>query len=103
MIITENFCAINLFFIFIDFFVKTHNIVSDYILTHKIMAQDALGMRGNRSRNQDGRLRDKRDDTHMGTIEKQYGKDFEVRSDMHLGTYLKKNDINSLNDLINGD
>ena len=30
------------------------------------MAKDARGMRGNRSRNQDGQLRDKRDDTHMG-------------------------------------
>ena len=33
---------------------------------------DAPGMKGDRSRNQDGKLRDKRDDTHMGTIEKQY-------------------------------
>jgi hypothetical protein len=65
------------------------------------MAKDAPGMRGNRSRNQDGQLRDKRDDTHMGTIEKQYEKDFEVRSDMHLGTYLKQNNIASLNDLMN--
>lgn len=66
------------------------------------MAKDAPGMRGRRPRNLNGRLRDKRDDTHMGSIEKQYGKDFGVRSDMHLGTYLKKNGIASLNDLING-
>lgn len=65
------------------------------------MAKDAPGMRGYRSRNQNGQLRDKRDDTHMGTIEKQYGKDFGVRSDMHLGTYLKQNNIASLNDLMN--
>jgi hypothetical protein len=64
---------------------------------------DAPGMRGDRSRNQDGQLRDKRDDTHMGTIEKQYGRDFGVRSDMELGNYLKQNNIASLNDLINGD
>ena len=63
---------------------------------------DAPGMRGHRSRNKDGELRDKRDDTHMGTIEKQYGKDFDVRSDMLLGNYLKKHKIKSLNDLING-
>ena len=31
-----------------------------------IMAKDAEGMRGYRSRNQDGELRDKRDDTHVG-------------------------------------
>jgi len=62
---------------------------------------DALGMRGYRSRNQNGELRDKRDDTHIGTIEKQYRLDLEVRSDMHLGEYLKENGIASLNNLIN--
>ena len=44
---------------------------------------DAPGMKGCRSRNQSGLLRDKRDDTHIGTIEKQYGIDFGVRSDMY--------------------
>ena len=66
------------------------------------MAKDAPGMRGYRSRNQDGQLRDKRDDTHMGTIEKKYDIDLNVRSDMHLGNYLKEHNIKSLNDLING-
>ncbi len=65
-------------------------------------SHDAAGMKGYRTRNEDGQLRDKRDDTHMGTIEKQYGKDFDVRSDMHLGTYLKEHGIKSLNDLITG-
>ncbi len=63
---------------------------------------DAPGMRGQRSRNENGLLRDKRDDTHMGTIEKQYGRDFGVRSDMELGTFLEKKGVESLNDLING-
>jgi len=63
---------------------------------------DAVGMRGDRSRNENGQLRDKRDDTHMGTIEKQYDIDLDVRSDMHLGTYLEEHNIKSLNDLING-
>jgi hypothetical protein len=63
---------------------------------------DAPGMRGCRSRNQDGQLRDKRDDTHMGTIEQQYDRDFGVRSDMHLGNYLRQNGIKSLNDLVTG-
>lgn len=63
---------------------------------------DAPGMKGYRSRNQDGELRDKRDDTHMGTIEKQYGKNFGVRDDMQLGTFLKEHKIKSLNDLITG-
>lgn len=65
------------------------------------MANDAKGMRGYRSRNKGGQLRDKRDDTLIRTIEKQYGIDLGVRGDMHLGTYLKKNGIKSLNDLIN--
>lgn len=67
------------------------------------MAKDAPGMRGERSRNQNGLLRDKRDDTHMGTIEKKYGRDFGVRSDMQLGTFLRQNDVDSLNDLIASD
>ena len=67
------------------------------------MADDAPGMRGTRSRNQDGELRDKRDDTHMGTIEKKYNRDFGVRSDMELGTFLEQNGIASLNDLIQSD
>ncbi len=64
------------------------------------MADDAPGMRGMRSRNRDGRLRDKRDDTHVGTIERQYGRDFGVRSDMHLGTLLDRLGKRSLNDLL---
>lgn len=63
---------------------------------------DAPGMRGERSRNQDG-LRDKRDDTHMGTVEKQYNRDFGVRSDMELGNFLKQNGVASFNDLIQSD
>lgn len=67
------------------------------------MAKDAPSMRGYRSRNQDGRLRDKRDDTHMGTIEEQYDRDFGVRSDKQLGNFLKESGIESLNDLIQSD
>ena len=43
------------------------------------MAKDAPGMKGYRSRNDDGELRRKRGDTHLGTIEDQYGRDFGVR------------------------
>lgn len=57
-------------------------------------------MKGNRSRNNNGELRDKRNDTHMGTIEKKYNRDFGVRSDKELGNFLKENNITSLNDLI---
>jgi hypothetical protein len=66
------------------------------------MAKDAEGMKGYRSRNQSGQLREKRNDTHMGTIEKQYGRNFNVRSDMHWGTFQKKHNIDSLNNLITG-
>ena len=64
------------------------------------MAKDAPGMRGNRSRTQAGPLRDTRDDKHVGTLEKQYGRDFGVRSDMHVGELLKRTGSNSVNDLM---
>jgi hypothetical protein len=61
---------------------------------------DAPGMKGQRGRNDDGQLREKRGDTHMGTIEKIYNRDFGVRSDMELDNFLNQNGLNSLNDLI---
>ena len=39
---------------------------------------------------------------HVGTIEKQYCRDFGVRSDMHLGTLLERTGLSSLNDLLRG-
>ena len=63
--------------------------------------KDAPKMKGQRGRNNNGQLRQKRGDTHIGTVEKQYGIDLGVRSDMHLDTYLEKNNIASLNDIIN--
>lgn len=62
---------------------------------------DAPGMKGQRSRNDGGELRQKRGDTLIKTIEKQYGIDLNVRGDMKLETYLEQNNIASLNDLIN--
>ena len=65
------------------------------------MAKDAPGMRGTRSRNPaSGRLRRKRGDTDVGTIEEQYGMDFGVRSDMNLGTLLKQRGAESLSELL---
>ena len=64
------------------------------------MAKDAPGMKGYRSRNQDGQLRDTRNDKYVGTIEKEYGRDFGGRKDMHIGTLLEKTGISSVNDLI---
>lgn len=66
------------------------------------MSQDAVGMRWHRSRNKNGELRQKRSDTHIWAIEQKYWIDLWVRSDMELWTYLKNNNIDSLNDLING-
>lgn len=65
------------------------------------MAKDAPGMKGYRSRNDDGQLRKTRGDKHVGSLEKQYGRDFGVRSDMHLETLLKKEGVDSVNDLLN--
>ena len=65
------------------------------------MPKDAPGMRGIRSRNRgDGRLRQKRSDTEVGTIEEQYGVDFGVRSDMQLGTLLERRGVESLSQLL---
>lgn len=61
---------------------------------------DAPGMRGYRSRDEDGELREKRGDTHVGTIEKEYDTDFGVRSDMRLDTLLEREDVDSLKELL---
>lgn len=63
---------------------------------------DAPGMNGQRSRNNNGELRQKRSDTLVGTIEKQYGVDLDARSDMKLGTLLERENAASLNDLLHG-
>lgn len=62
---------------------------------------DASGMRGNRSRDENGELRRKRGDTHVGSIEQTYDRDFGVRSDMHLETLLGREGVDSLHDLLN--
>jgi hypothetical protein len=63
-------------------------------------APDAPGMRGYRSRDKSGPLREKRSDTFVRTIEKEYGVDFKVRGDMHLGTLLEKKSESSLKRLL---
>ena len=65
-------------------------------------SNDAPGMAGCRSRNENGLLRAKRSDTFVSTIEKQYDVDFGVRGNMHLDTLLELKGVNSLNDLITG-
>lgn len=64
------------------------------------MGKDAPGMKGYRSRNEDGQLRKTRSDKHVETLENQYGVDFGVRGNMHLDTLLEKTGMDSVNDLI---
>ncbi len=47
---------------------------------------DAPGMRGQRARNANGRLRQKRGDTHLSTLEDKYGEISDRRADTHLST-----------------
>lgn len=49
------------------------------------------GMRGERTRNDTGRLRQIRSDRHMQTVRDQYGRSVAPgRGDMHLGTARKR-------------
>jgi hypothetical protein len=61
---------------------------------------DAPGMTGPRSRNEGGELRQKRGDTHAGTIEELYHVDLGVRSDKQLKNILRDEHVASLNDLV---
>jgi hypothetical protein len=64
------------------------------------MANDAPGMRGYRSRNDGGRLRQKRGDTRAGTIEQRYGVDLGVRSDCRLDTLRERAGETSIDGII---
>ncbi len=69
---------------------------------NKTCSNDAPGMRGCRSRNENGPLRAKRGDTLIGTIENQYDINLGVRSDMRWDTYKELSGVKSLNDLVTG-
>jgi hypothetical protein len=60
----------------------------------------AKNMHTDRTRDNDGELRQKRGDTHVGNIEREYGVDFGVRSDMRLDTLRERTGLNSIEDLI---
>lgn len=62
--------------------------------------KDDPGMKGERSRTDEGTLRRKRSDTHAGTIEDQYHVDLGVRSDKQLGNILKDEGVSSLSELL---
>ena len=56
----------------------------------------------NRCRDHDGEIRHKRSDTLVGTLRETYGSDFAkgYRSDAQLGTVLKKEDADTLSELL---
>ncbi len=57
-------------------------------------------MHGERARNETGRLRQKRGDTLVKTLEEEYHVDFGVRGDMKLDTLREKIGATSIEDLI---
>ncbi len=63
--------------------------------------QEQPGLAG-RHRNNDGTIRAKRRDTHIGTLRDEYGPGFApgIRSDAQLGTYLDRNGFESLDDAL---
>lgn len=63
-------------------------------------SKDAPGMRGQRSRNKTGALREKRGDTRVDTIEKKYNIDIGMRGDAHLDTALERHKVDSLHELL---
>lgn len=62
--------------------------------------KDDPRMAGQRARTGEGTLRRKRADAHVSTVEEQYHVDFGVRRDMHLGTLLKREGVESLSELL---
>ena len=69
-------------------------------MANKKGSNDAPGMRGDRSRNKTGELREKRKDTRVDTIEKQYNIDIGMRGDAHLDTALERHKVKSLHELV---
>lgn len=66
----------------------------------KPVQHDAPGMRGERARNQGGQLRRLREDETVKTFEETYNIDIGRRSDMHIGTLMKENDVDNVKDLL---
>jgi hypothetical protein len=56
----------------------------------------------NRMRDHDGQIRQKRSDTHVETLRKEYGPNFAkgYRSDTQLGTVLKREGVETLDQLL---
>lgn len=60
----------------------------------------ARGMNTSRTRDDDGQLRQKRGDTLVGNIEREYDVDFSVRSDMRLDTLREQTGLTSIEELL---
>jgi hypothetical protein len=61
---------------------------------------DDPGLAGPRARDVTGKLRQKRGDTLVRTIEEQYGVDFHCRSDMRLETLRKEVGLTGIKTLV---
>jgi hypothetical protein len=62
--------------------------------------QRATGMHTDRTRDANSGLRQKRGDTLVGNIEREYDVDFGVRSDMRLDTLREQTGLTSIDDLL---
>ena len=62
--------------------------------------QCATGMHTDRTRDANGELRQKRGDTLVGNIEREYGVDFGVRGDMRLDTLRDQTGLTSIEELV---
>lgn len=60
----------------------------------------AKGMHTDRTRDDNGELRQKRGDTLVGNIEREYDVDFHVRGDMRLDTLRQQTGLTSIPDLL---
>jgi hypothetical protein len=60
--------------------------------------QRAKGMNTDRTRDDNGELRQKRGDTLVGNIEREYDVDFGVRADMRLDTLRQQAGLTSIED-----
>ncbi len=60
----------------------------------------AKNMHTDRTRDDSGELRQKRGDTLVGNIEREYDVDFGVRSDMRLDTLREQTGLSSIEDLV---
>jgi hypothetical protein len=62
--------------------------------------QPAAAMNTSRTRDDNGQLRQKRADTLVGNLEREYDVDFGVRSDMQLGTLRERTGLTSIDALV---